>query len=87
MIQTVRHCIRHTVTEVCSVVYLVSTILTIKELSCSPLESGVTWSLLFNSSDSSWGLVRETGEAGGGGKDRLKESPLALTSSEIVSQG
>ena len=60
---------------------------TIKELSCSPLESGVTWSLLLSSSDSSWGLVRDTGDAGGGGNDKLKESPLALASSEMVSHG
>lgn len=62
-------------------------LLTIIEESCSPFESGVIWSLLFSSSDSSWGLVREMGEAGGGGKDRLKESPLVFTSSEMVSQG
>lgn len=61
--------------------------LTIKDPNCSPLESGVTCSLLLSSSDSSWGLVRDTGEAGGGGSARLSESPLMFTSSEMVSQG
>lgn len=62
-------------------------LLTIKELNCSPLESGVIWSLLLSSSDSSWGLVRDTGEDGGGGSARLRESPVTATSSEMVSQG
>lgn len=62
-------------------------LLTIKEPNCSPLESGVIWSLLLSSSDSSWGLVRDTGEDGGGGSDRLRESPVMFTSSEMVSQG
>lgn len=61
--------------------------LTIKEPNCSPLESGVICSLRLSSSDSSWGLVRETGEEGGGGSARLSESPLRFTSSEMVSQG
>ena len=47
----------------------------------------MTCSLLLSSSDSSGGLVRDTGEAGGGGSARLSESPLMFTSSEMVSQG
>lgn len=61
--------------------------LTIKEPNCSPLESGVICSLRLSSSDRSWGLVRETGEDGGGGSARLRASPLRFTSSEMVSQG